>query len=628
MRKKSLCIITSVMFAAAMLTGCGSTNSNGSSTKSVATVETVAVEDEAEETADTGSENKDSTKKESSDTESDSKAFTVEDQFSERDQDASYEASEATKITLAGTSITVEGSGASVDGTTVTVTEKGTYVISGTLTDGQIIVDTEDKVQLVLDGAEVTNSDSACIYVKNADKVFVTLAEGSKNVLSDTGAEYVTDGDEEVDGVIYSKDDICFNGTGTLTVNAAYKHAIVGKDDLKMVSGTYNLTAADKGIMAEDSVRILAADITVNSGDDAIHADTDDDETKGYVYIAGGTLTLTAGDDGIHAETALVVDDGVINIANCREGLEGATITVNGGDIQLEAQDDGLNATGFSSSEDGSDVDDTGDTGGNFAGGQSGEMPDFENMTPSDMENGDFAGGQTGGFGGGFMMDASEDAVLTINGGNIYVNAGGDGLDSNGYIYVYGGTVTVDGPTNDGNSALDCGISSEIHGGTVIAAGSSGMAETFGSDSTQYSIKYNFSQTMEAGTKVELIDADGNVVMEYTPAKTYASVVFSSEKLSTGTYTIKAGNTEDTFEVSAVTTSAGTGGGFGGMQGGGQRQNMENGEMNGQVMPEMNGQAIPEMNGQTPPEMNGQTPPEMNGERPERPDKQSDTTEN
>jgi len=190
-----------------------------------------------------------------------------------------------------------------------------------------------------------------------------------------------------------------------------------------------------------------------------------------------------------------------------------------------------------------------------------GQMPeDFNGQMPENF-NGQMPGNFNGQ--GGMMMDAVEDAVLTINGGVIKVNAGGDGLDSNGYIYINGGEVYVEGPTNDGNGAIDTGYDATISGGTVIAAGSSGMAVNFSSSSEQYSILYNFSQTIEAGKEVQLLDSEGTVIASYTPEKAYSSVVISNSDIKEATYTIKAGDVEDTIEVTGISTTAGTKGGFG-----------------------------------------------------------------
>ncbi|MCR5214031.1 MAG: carbohydrate-binding domain-containing protein [Eubacterium sp.] len=556
MRKKGAYLISTILIAA-MLTGCGaadgtvSNNTNNTVVSAAETDDDILEDDyeEADEEESNDSEDTDTETDEGDSVSEDSDSGSEEgnassetsqtsddDEFTDRDVDYSYDESEAIEIILNKDSASSDGAGVTIDGSTVTISQEGIYVISGSLEDGQIIVDADDtaKVQLVLNGVDITCSYSAAIYVRNADKTFITLADGTENTLSDTGSAYTADGDENVDGVIYSKDDITFNGSGYLTIEAGYNHGIVGNDDVKFTGGTYSINATNKGVKANDSIRIKDGTYIINSGDDALHTSNYEEDGKGYIYIVGGSFQLAAGDDGIHAEKELIINDGTIDVSQSVEGLEGATIEINGGDISVNASDDGLNATGTSTS---------------------GSMDSVE------MDFGDMK------FGGGMMMDAVADAELTINGGTIYVNAGGDGLDSNGYLYINDGIVTVDGPTNDGNGALDTGYTAYVNGGSVILVGSSGMAESFSADSEQYSILYNFSNTLSEGTEIELIDESGNVVMSYTLNKTANSVLLSSPDIKEGTYTIKAGSTEDTITVTSISTSGGVAGGFGGGMG-------------------------------------------------------------
>ncbi len=525
-KHKFLAALLAVMITAVPLAGCGSQAEAAAAAASTTAVTTTSVATDS----------------------------TLSEYFTERDLSGDYDESEATLITLTGSSAETDGSGVTVSGGTITITEEGTYLISGTLEDGQIVVEADDaaKVQIVLDGVSITNDDSACILILSADKVFITLAEGSENTLSDTGATYTQQSsDYTVDGVIFSREDLTINGTGSLTVNAGYQHGIVGKDDLKLVSASITVQAAGKGIAANDSIRIASGSYTVDSADDALHTSNSDEDGKGYIYIADGTFDLSTGDDGIHAATDLIIDGGSILIDQSYEALEGLTITINSGEIDVTASDDAMNASSGSSSEESSSQ-------------NSGYVMDDHN-----------------GMGGGMMNEIEQDASLTINGGEIVVNAGGDGLDSNGTLTVTGGTVIVNGPTNDGNGALDCGLGATISGGTVIAAGSSGMAETFGADSTQYSILYNFSGTVSAGTTVTLTDADGNEVMSYEAVKDMTSILFSCDAITDGTYTITAGSQSDTVTVSSVSTTGGTGGGMmmGGMQGPGGMQQGQGGQM-------------------------------------------------
>ena len=568
MRKRGY-IITNIILVGMMMAACGSANvqNNGSNDSTDnESVKSTTVENTSEvassKNAESVDEIDDADRNDIVVTSASGATYSEEELFSDRDKDSSYDGGEVVNIALNKDSVSCDSSSVDIEGSKITIKKEGIYVLTGTLSDGQVIVDVGDneKVQLVLNGVDITCSNSACIYVKNADKTFVTLAEGTENKLSDTGEAYETDEDEKVDGVIYSKDDITFNGSGTIEISAGYNHGIVGNDDVKFTAGTYAIKATGKGVKANDSIRILDGSFDIESKDDALHTSNGDEDGKGYIYIAGGSFDLSSEDDGIHAEKDLIINDGTINVAKSYEGLEGATITINGGDIDILATDDGMNATGTSTT---AATTESGKDNEAFSGdGFPGEPP-----TGMDDVEWDFDGKFGKGFGGGGMMDAIEDAILTINGGDIYVNAAGDGVDSNGYLYIYGGTLIVDGPTNDGNGPLDTGYEGCIYGGTVIAAGSSGMAENFSAESSQYSILYNFSETLSEGTEVQLLDSSGNVIATHTFAKSGNSVVISSPDIKNGTYTIKAGNTEETIEVNSIATSAGAASGFGGAGG-------------------------------------------------------------
>lgn len=568
----SICMALSLVMA-----GCSSTASEKASTASSSVS---AADTSASDSADTASTTTDGLMTPVS-------AIDTDDQFSDNDLDTGYDESNSTQITLSSTSASVSGSGATADGSTVTITEEGTYIISGTISDGQIIVNADDsaKVKIVLNGVTMTNDDSACILALSADKVFVTLADGTENTLSDTGAEYTqTDSDTSVDGVIYSKCDLTFNGSGTLTVNAGYKHGIVCNDDLVFTGGTYNITATGKGIKANDSIRIKNGTFNIDAQDDSIHTSNDEESGKGYIYICGGTFNLSSGDDGIHAATALLITGGDLTVTKSYEGLEGDSIDITDGDISVTSSDDGLNASSLSSSDETTSSDQAADASSADQQMQapSDQAPSDQaaadssasgsSSSGSDSQQGGFmghGGPQGGGQMGGGMDDGTDaNAYIRISGGTLYVNAEGDGIDSNGMLYVDGGTVTVDGPTEANNGALDYGTGAEITGGTVIAAGSSGMATSFEDSSTQYSILYNFDSTLDAGTEVTLTDADGNEVMSYTPAKSFSSVVFSSSELAAGDYTITAGDTTEKITVSSVATTAGTTSSMGGGKGG------------------------------------------------------------
>ena len=692
-------------------------------------------------------------------------------------------------------------SGVSISGNIITITKEGTYVFSGALSEGQIVVDADSaKVQLVLDNADITCASSAAIYVKNADKTFITLAEGSENILMNT-AEYEAIDDNNIDAVIFSKDDLTLNGKGTLTINSEYGHGIVSKDDLKLVGGTCNITAKNHALSGKDSVRIAAGTYNLTSGKDGIHSENADDDEKGFVYIASGdftiestgdgidasyvvqiddgdfditagdgaenatkthkdipgggagdnmgggapggdkpsgeapsgeapsggpssgsasgkqtgqtppdrpdgdsfdgsrpdekasdntggqtaqtppdkpgtdtsdaqqsdknsqskdiadnttasgassdtgseaasstssdtdseaasstssdtdststkgiksdgalyvnggtftinsaddafhsnsdvtindgTYTISSGDDGMHADSALLVNGGTITVTESYEGLEGLNITINDGKIDIAASDDGMNAAG------GNDQSGFGGRGGDgFKGMQAPDAAQKSNDTsdntsdntqkPNDtsdtaqttgnitvaaqkQDNTSDTAQTTGNITVAAQKSdstsdtaqdtdaASEDEMwMVINGGYVHVLAGGDGLDSNGDLTINGGEVYVDGPSDNGNSAIDYGEKSSfyINGGTVVAVGSSGMAEDVSSESKQQAAFVKLDSQADAGD-VTLKDADGNEIISYTAKKKYDCVIISTADMKEGqTYTLSASGNE------------------------------------------------------------------------------------
>ena len=322
--------------------------------------------------------------------------YSADDLFTSRDYEQTADLSGAVSCTVS-------------DGQDIHITAAGVYVLTGSASNVTVYVEagTEDKVQIVLDGVNVTNANFPVIYVKTADKVFVTVSGDS--ALSVTGS-FAADGSTQTDGVIFSKTDLTLNGTASLTVSST-DNGIVCKDDLKITGGTLTVTAASKAIDANDSIRVAGGALYLTAGTDGLHAENSDDDTKGYVYIGGGSITISAGDDGIHGQTVVQIDGGTLSI-KAAEGIEGTYIQFNGGTINIQSTDDGVNAAYKSSA-----------------------------YAPT----------------------------VEINGGDITVAMGAgdtDGIDSNGNIIVNGGTVTV-----TGNSTFDYDGAAQYNGGTIIANG-------------------------------------------------------------------------------------------------------------------------------------------------------------
>lgn len=260
---------------------------------------------------------------------SDAAWLTAEEEFTERDLEQSADAADAVSLTLQ-------------DGEDLTISEAGVYVITGEAEDASVIVDAadEDKVQLVLDGITVTNQDFPCIYVRSADKVFVTTTD-AESVLSVTGA-FISDGDTNTDAVIFSKDDLVLNGTGSLTVVSS-DNGISCKDTLKITGGTLTVTAGADGLEANDAIEAAGGAISVTAGKDGLQAGDDDIPDAGTIYIADGTLEITAADDAMQGAAIVQIDSGSLTLEG-RECIEGTWVRINGGTININASDDAINA--------------------------------------------------------------------------------------------------------------------------------------------------------------------------------------------------------------------------------------------------------------------------------------------
>ena len=526
--------------------------------------------------------------------------------YSDRDLDPSYDEGDAEKITL--------------DGSDVSITEEGTYILSGSISDGQLKIETADdvKVQVVFDGVDITCSDDAPVYIKESDKVFITLADGSSNKL--TGPETYSDAatEEGIDGVIYSKADLCINGSGSLTVSSS-AHGIVSKDDLIITGGTFDITALGDGLQGKDCVKINAGNITINADNDGIRSSNTEDQYRGFVSVDGGTFNITAGYDGLQGATVVRVAGGTFDIetgggsanastssswgdswgggagggmmhgepgsvdpgAQRAEGTEssdsssdeddisakgikgGEGIMILGGDINIDSSDDAVHSNGYANIEKGTLTISSGDDGVHadsdlkITGGTTTISKSYEGLEGNTItvDAGDIditasddglnaAGGSDGSStddrAGANNFDTEEDAVIEINGGDMLIHANGDGIDSNGYLDITGGTMTVSCPTTGDTAVLDYGIEGNISGGTFIGTGAVQMAQTF-SSSEQGVLAIN-AGNQSSGTEIVIKDSSGKEVVSYTPDQTFAVVIISTPDIVSGeTYTINIG---------------------------------------------------------------------------------------
>ena len=386
------------------------------------------------------------------------------DMFTERDSKSEYDASKAVTIQLGGTSATASSDSVQINGSTVIIKEEATYVISGAL-NGMLVVDAPDtaKLQLVFDGVDITSETSAALYILEADKVFVTLADGTSNALTN-GGSFVAIDDNNLDGALFSKQDLTFNGTGSLTVTSPAGHGIVCKDDLVFTGGTYTVNAASHGLDANDSVRIANAMLTIDSGKDAIHCENNDDAAKGFIYISGGTIIAEAEGDGIAASGYMQIADGTIDL-----------LVGGGSGNGSKAQSD--NFGGF-----------MGGGHGGMGGGKPGQ-PGIDNSqnTITEEESTSMKGLKASSSmliaGGNISVNSADDAIhsdvsLIINGGTFALASGDDAIHAEDTLTVAAGKIDIS-ESYEGLEALHI----DVQGGDIkLVASDDGLNAAGGTD--------------------------------------------------------------------------------------------------------------------------------------------------
>ena len=410
------------------------------------------------------------------------------------------------------------------------ITESGTFYLTGALEDGMIVVDNPGgSTRLVLDNVVLRNNSGPVILGRNV-KDFVIEIVGENSLID--GQEYSEELDSEAKGVVSSDSNLTFLGEGTLNIVANYQDAIVSKDNLKILSGTYVIDSVDDGIRGNDSVQIKNGNFIINSVADAIKATNSTDVGMGYILIEGGnfsikstakgfdshgstiirggdhsietfgdaihsednigvtnaSINISSGDDAIHARHELVIDSGNINVVKSLEGLEARAITINGGNLNISSLDDGINTA----------------------------IHDEESQSI------------------GYIDVTSQSNSVTINDGNIYINAEGDGIDSNEWIFINGGNTIVDGPTNGKNGAIDATMGVIMNGGRAFAVGDSGMAGTLGNTSSIYNVSIYLDSVYPKDTRIKIQNEAGDVVFEHVSAKSFNHIAAGSPDFNLG----------------------------------------------------------------------------------------------
>lgn len=419
--------------------------------------------------------------------------------FTDRDSKIDYEESTASKIVLSSTTAKITGDGAKLEDKTVKITKEGTYILSGSSDGLNVVVEAADteKVWLVFDNLSMKGV-SAPIQVLTADKVFITLAKGSTNTIEDIEVAE----SEELNAAIYSKSDLTINGSGKLIVNGKYEHGIKSSDDLKMLGGSFVITAANDGLNANDALNIKDSVIEISAKGDGIHSDKN-------VYIDGKSL----------------------NIKESEEGIEGKVVDIVSGDIDIKSSDDGINATDSSLKTDNLPADVQEKIKNRPERPEGEAVPEGEMQRPEGMP-----------LGGGF--ENQEGTEIIIRGGDLYIDASGDGIDSNGNLTVSGGKVVIEGSGGRGDGAIDYNGTGLVTGGEVLALGGSDMLQSFSSESAQSHIVVTSKESIAVGAKITIKDEAGKVLYEHINKKAFSALVYSSKDLvKAKNYTVQIGDT-------------------------------------------------------------------------------------
>ena len=492
----------------------------------------------------------------------------VDTNIDDEDKNPDYNENDAKTIAFSGSSATVKGLGVAAQGSTVRISAEGTYVVSGSSDDGYIIIEAAKcEIKLVLNGINLTNLDGPAILVKDAKKVTFTIADGTNNILSDASSYTLYEGNAIVDGAIFAKAELVFNGLGNLTVNGNNAHGIVSKDGITIADGNINVNSKSAGISGKDYLKIAGANITINAGTDGLKSDNMEDDGSGYIYIQNGTFNINSANDAIQAYNVLSIEGGTFNIKTTStlstasaKGVKGVTgVAISGGTFEIDSQDDGIHSDGdvlisggnitIFSGDDGIHANSNLDiTNGDILIEESYEGLEATHIAISggniEINSDDDGMNASGGTdsstdtstrpGGGFE---TTNGSITISGGYTIIHNEGDGIDANGSLTVSGGVTIIDGPSRGGNGSFDYASTATITGGIVIALGTSDMAQNF-SSATQGSVLVRSNGSFAAGTLMSICDENGNVILAFRSTKSFNGALFSAPELEKGkTYT-------------------------------------------------------------------------------------------
>jgi Carbohydrate-binding domain-containing protein Cthe_2159 len=505
--------------------------------------------------------------------------------------DYNWDATSEINIVLNGNSITCNSSNVLISGKSAIIRVSGNYNITGALADGFILVATPDsssEVRLILNGVNINNPIGPAIYITKLAKAIVVLKDGTDNYLSDGAAyTFANTSETEPNATLFSKSDLTICGEGKLSVNAKYEDAICSKDGLIVASGHIDIVAKDDGLRGKNYLIVKNGNFVLKTGGDGMKSDHALDAKKGYIHVIDGDFVISAAADAIQAITDILIEKGTFNIISgggsnsssandTSKGLKaGNHIIIDAGTFEISAADDALHSNSnitvnsgnfsISSKDDGIHA----DTSVSINGGDVVISKSFEgiesrviiinsgNINVTSQDDGINLSGES--VAGGSSHNApnggsNSNFYLSMRGGFVVVNSGTDGLDSNGAIEMTGGTMLINGPSANGNGALDFDYSFNISGGFLVAVGSSNMAGAPTSGSTQNSVMVKLGSNQAAGSLIHIQNVVGDDILTFKSAKGYSSLAFSSPDFKNGSYSVFKGGNCDGAETDGLYT--------------------------------------------------------------------------